>query len=669
MGPKSTALRALKVARTAMLSGWALQPGAKYRYQVDEVLPLSDHADYPELLQTVELVQPQCVYTVHGYTREFAADLRRRGHEAWALGMTDQLELRIEAEKPTEIVKPAALANEPVSGFGQWARACERTAAESSRLKKIAHLGGYLRGLATDEEAALAARCFSASVGEALNTGWAIVKRALLEVSGLREDEYNAISRSQNDFGRTAFLVLQRATLKPDERFDLPALNAFFECLRQTRGPVAKTRLLRDRLAALSASEGSWLVRLMSGDLRMGSKEGLVEEAVAEAFSEPADAVREASMLCGDIGSAAILARQHALHTAQPRPMVPVKVMLASPEDSAEAIWDRLQSPEVWLEDKFDGIRAQVHRTATGVEIFTRDLKPIGHQFPEVRQAVAQLADELILDGEIIAHSGTGKLTFFDLQKRLGRRDQEDLFMPSAITVQYVVFDVLWRNGTSLLPLPLAERRQHLDALVLPAGIARIERFTASSAQEIETAFQAARRRGNEGLIAKVAASPYTPGRRGKAWLKLKKAFSTLDVVVVKAEQGHGKRSHLLSDYTFAVRDEASGALRVIGKAYSGLTDAEIETLTEHFTQNTVSVKGRVRTVVPDTVLEIAFDSIQPSDRHDSGLALRFPRIKTLRHDKPPAEIDTLAYARKLAGVGGKSPCDDGGEMAITTVL
>jgi DNA ligase-1 len=160
----------------------------------------------------------------------------------------------------------------------------------------------------------------------------------------------------------------------------------------------------------------------------------------------------------------------------------------------------------------------------------------------------------------------------------------------------------------------------------------------------------AARRRENEGLIIKDGTSPYTPGRRGKSWLKLKKAFATLDVVVVKAEQGHGKRSHLLSDYTFAVRDD-TGTLRVIGKAYSGLTDAEIETLTEYFTQTTIEQKGRVRQVTPDIVLEIAFDSIQASDRHDSGLSLRFPRIKAIRRDKTPAEIDTLDYAKKLAGL------------------
>ena len=652
MGTKSLAIRKLKVARTAMLSGWAMQSGAKFRYQVDEVFPLSDHADYPELLQTVELVKPRRVFTVHGYTREFAADLRRRGFDAWALGMTDQLELAIGAPVPAAASLPSAQVQaSPISGFGRWAEACARTSEESSRLKKVALLAGYLCDLSSDEEVSLATRYFSAQLGEALNVGWAIVRRALQDASGLRDDEYSAISRSQNDSGRTAWLVLQRATLKPKADFDLLALNAFFDELRAARGPAPKTQILRDRLITLTAEEGSWLVRLMSGDLRMGSKEGLVEEAIAAAFQEPAEAVREAAMLCGDIGAAAVLARNHQLDKAEPVPFVPVKVMLASPEESAEDIWQRMQSAQVWLEDKYDGIRAQVHCQGGRVEIFTRDLKPVGAQFPEVTSAAAELNADVILDGEIIAHSGTEKLTFFDLQKRLGRRDQQDLFLPSAITVQYVVFDLLWASGESLLPLPLTQRRTRLERLRLPEGLRLIARYEAASSDEIEASFLAARRRGNEGLIIKSPSSTYTPGRRGKAWLKLKKAFATLDVVVVKAEQGHGKRSQWLSDYTFAVRDESNSQLLVIGKAYSGLTDAEIEALTTHFTENTLSQKGRVRTVVPDTVLEIAFDSIQPSSRHDSGLALRFPRIKAIRHDKRPEDIDTLAHARRLAGV------------------
>ncbi|MDZ4287486.1 MAG: ATP-dependent DNA ligase, partial [Prosthecobacter sp.] len=428
-----------------------------------------------------------------------------------------------------------------------------------------------------------------------------------------------------------------------------------FAELRQARGQMTRMALLLERFRHLDAHDGSWLVRLLTGELRMGSKEGLIEEAIAVAFGQPADAVREAAMLTGDIGRAAVLARAGQLHEANPRPMVPLKVMLASSEETAAEIWARLNSistePKVWLEDKYDGIRAQMHRTHERTEIFTRDLKPVGAQFPEIVDAARQLEEDVILDGEIIAYAEDKRLSFFDLQKRLGRRDQADLFLPSDISVRYVIFDLLWRNGRSLLEQPLSERRKELETLSLPAGMTLIDVHLVSSAEEIEAAFLAARRRNNEGLIAKDPASAYSPGRRGKAWLKLKKAFSTLDVVVVRAEQGHGKRSHVLSDYTFAVRDDATGALLTIGKAYSGLTDVEIEELTEHFMRNTLSQRGSVRTVVPDIVLEVAFDSIQPSDRHDSGLALRFPRIKAIRRDKTPQDIDTLSYARRLAGV------------------
>lgn len=680
---RSLAIKKLKGTRTAMLTGWALQPGAKFRYQVDEIFPLSDHADYPELLETVEIVKPRRVHLVHGYTQEFAADLRSRGYDAWSLEKADQMELFRASLMPASVVAettddstPAAL--EPNS-FTRWSQACAATALESSRLKKIAILAEYLRAL-KDDDLLLAARFCAGLVGDStdspLNVGWSLLRRTMQTLSGINDAEYRAISRSQADAGRTAFLVLQRAKLQP-AACSLADIATLFEALRDASGQMPRVAKLRERLQNLGASDGSWLIRLMTSDLRMGSKEGLIEEAIAAAFEQDADTVREAAMLCGDIGRAAVLAKQGRVQEAQPRAFVPIKVMLASPEETAADIWERMISPQrtprntqdsssvsfvplcdlcgeirnLWLEDKFDGIRAQLHRTADRVEIFTRDLKPIGLQFPEVLRAAASLADEVILDGEIIAYAEDKKLSFFDLQKRLGRRDQADLFLPSDVSVHYVVFDLLWRNGESLLEQSLQQRRAQLEQITMPEGMSLIEVQQVSSVEAIEAAFMAARRRGNEGLIAKDAASTYSPGRRGKSWLKLKKAFATVDVVVVKAEQGHGKRSHVLSDYTFAVRDDA-GALRVIGKAYSGLTDAEIEELTEHFTRNTISEKGRVRTVVPDTVLEIAFDSIQASSRHDSGLAMRFPRIKAVRRDKKPEEIDTLAYARKLAGLG-----------------
>jgi DNA ligase-1 len=333
--------------------------------------------------------------------------------------------------------------------------------------------------------------------------------------------------------------------------------------------------------------------------------------------------------------------------------------MLASPEATAEAVWEQLTevgvdgspaTPSVWLEDKYDGIRAQLHKRGSRVDLFSRDLRSLEAEFPDLAGPAARLVDDVVFDGEIIALTEGRKSGFQSLQQRLGRRER-DLFINDEVPVRYVVFDLLYHNGESLLLRPLAERRARLEALTLAAPFELIPRLTAVSPVEIEAAFLAARARGREGLMAKDSASAYTAGRRGRAWIKLKKAYATLDCVVVQAQQGHGKRSHLLSDYTFAVRDDRDGSLKVIGKAYSGLTDLEIEELTAHFTAHTLAESRRTRRVAPDTVLEIAFDAIQPSDRHDSGLALRFPRIKAIRRDKSLADIDTLATARHLAGV------------------
>lgn len=671
---KSQALRKLKVCRTAMLSGWALQSGAKFRYQVDAAFPLSDHADYPELLQTVATVAPRKVWLVHGFAREFAADLRRRGHDAWALGQVDQLELGLAGNERMTLEVAEEKETQPEvaeDSFAAWVAVCEATVEESSRLRKVERLAQWLTRLHGDD-LKVGAR-FSAGMlfdpaesGGGLQVGWALIKRVLLDLSHCSEVEYRALSKTQNDAGRTAWLLLKRreaslsAARDPLAAQTLAAISHFFVALREASGGVAKAGVLKKQLERLSTREGSWLIRLMLGDLRMGAKEGLIEEVIARAFDRPVEAVREAVMLGGDPGQAALLAAEDRLAEAQPRLFVPVKVMLASPEESAEAVWERLagkdgQEGGVWLEDKYDGIRAQVHHGQGQTEIYSRDLKRLTEAFPEVRDALRKHFDrqEVMLDGEIIAFSEEKKLSFFDLQKRLGRRDQADLFLPSQITVCYVVFDVLWCNGASLLKRRLAERREFLEQW-LPEAAGVLRRLSvnwAGSAAEVEACFLAARKRGNEGLIAKDPESPYQPGRRGKAWLKLKKAFATLDVVVVKVEQGHGKRSHVLSDYTFAVKDEADGGLKVIGKAYSGLSDLEIEELTQHFQENTVTETGRARVVLPKVILEIAFDSIQPSARHESGLSLRFPRIKAIRRDKTVADIDTLAHARLLAGV------------------
>jgi DNA ligase-1 len=332
--------------------------------------------------------------------------------------------------------------------------------------------------------------------------------------------------------------------------------------------------------------------------------------------------------------------------------------MLASPEPTAGAIWERVlewsaaakeaEPPQVWLEDKYDGVRCQMHKVGKRAALYSRDLKDISSTFRELTDAFNHAPDDFILDGEIVAMRGDRILPFAELQKRLGRKEA-DLFMREEVPIKIVAFDLLWLDGKSLLNKPLRERRKSLERLQsMPECFRLINISRVQSAVEIETAFTAARDRDNEGLMIKEPGSFYTPGRRGLAWLKLKKAFATLDCVVVGAEYGHGKRSKVLSDYTFAVRDDLTGELKTIGKAYSGLTDVEIRELTAHFLKHAIRQHGRYFETEPDTVLEIAFDKLQESDRHSSGLAMRFPRIVRIRTDKPISEIDTVASARAL---------------------
>jgi DNA ligase-1 len=666
---RSRMLERIRDKRVAMISGWAVDPNAVYRYQVDAAFPLSDHADYTDLLRYVELVQPQRVLTLHGFAAEFARDLRDRGVEAWALSEQNQLELTLNTLRAKAPAVSKGRLPDVASEFGDFAKVGEAIAATPAKLDKIRLLAEYFRTL-DPAQLAIASiyftgKPFPQSDLRTLQVGWSVIHRALTSASGLSEAEFRRIASAHGDAGKTALEALEGRTVA--EPYTLRQSRKFFESLHKSRGPLTKAEFLQSNLAKISAREGQYVVKILTGDLRIGLREGLVEEAIASAFNIPLDDVKDANMLLGDIGETALLALKGELQRAELSLFRPIKCMLASPEPTAEAIWARFASESgddttttaaatVYVEDKFDGIRAQLHRGAGCVEIFSRDLRRITDQFNELADQARKLEDELILDGEIMAFEHGKKLTFFDLQRRLGRKSEgADLFAtPSAdVPVAFVAFDLLWKNGQSFLRRPLRERREFLRGLKLPPQFQVAEIHPAQSAEEIERAFQLSRRRLNEGLMVKDPESFYSPGRRGMFWFKLKKELATLDVVVVAAELGHGKRNHVLSDYTFAVRDETTGQLSTIGKAYSGLTDAEIAELTEHFKKQTIANRGRYREVKPDVVLEIAFDSIQPSTRHASGLALRFPRIKAIRRDKDVAAIDTLAYARKLATQSG----------------
>ena len=664
---QSSWLRKIKPRRTAAITGWANDPAAIYRYQCDAAFPLSDHADYADLLRFVELVQPKRVFTVHGHVEEFARTLRERGIEAWALGIDNQLEISLAELNRMPLAASAELGAKASSNFDAgptstttnatpdpneslaFAVVGEQIGATTRKLEKVELLKNYFALLAPETlgpaAVAFTGKPFPSSDGRTLNCGWAIIKAALLAISGMTEADYRATYQRYSDTGDTAQAILAGHTRH--EPWLLSDWPRFFGELAATRGPLDKKTLLQARLARLDPAAAKFLLKIITGDLRIGLKEGLVEEAIAAAFTRAPEVIREANMLSGDLGATARAAREGTLEKLELRTFNPIHFMLASPEPTAEAIVERLGDP-VWVEEKYDGIRCQVHKEGERVEFYSRELRRITGQFPDLAARVRDVPANFIADGELLAWQEGRALPFAELQKRLGRKG-DDFFLGAEVPVSLWLYDLIGVGGQSLLKLPLRERRARLDALPLVPRMERAPYQLVHGAAAVEAAFLQARQRGNEGLMAKDPASIYLPGRRGLAWLKLKKAYATLDVVVVGVEWGHGKRRHVLSDYTFAIRDESTGALLPVGKAYSGLTDVEIAHYTEFFLQHTLEERGRYRLVQPVVVLEVAFDTIQKSDRHASGYALRFPRILRIRDDKPVSEIDTLTYCRELA--------------------
>jgi DNA ligase-1 len=364
--------------------------------------------------------------------------------------------------------------------------------------------------------------------------------------------------------------------------------------------------------------------------------------------------------------------------------------MLATPMETAQEAEETMAGRTFFAEDKLDGIRAQVHKSGEGrsarIAIYTRTMDRADDSFPDVVETIRAIAGEFLLDGEIVPWRDGKVLPFAHIQKRLGRKQLTQKILRENPAV-FIAFDILYRDGELLMTRPLRERRRALENLmrVTPSpctqgegrgeGSLPVDARTLSptlslstgrgsqsvitnvcevrTAAEIDRCFCTARDCGNEGLVLKDPDSAYAPGRRGQAWLKIKTHLPTFDCVVTAAEYGHGKRRNTLSDYTFAVWDKDptthdDAKLVNIGKAYSGVTDAEIAQLTEIFLKLATAQNGHQFTVEPKIVLEIACDQIQVSYRHASGYALRFPRIKRIRWDKGPQDAERLSRIVEL---------------------
>jgi DNA ligase 1 len=558
----------------------------------------------------------------------------------------------------------------------RWAAVAQQISATSRTSQKTALLADYLRSLPDDELPVavtfLTGRPFPERDQRTVGIGWAAMAAVVEGLVGARAGALGAAYNRSSDLGQAVGDLLadhdHRPAGAPPSVTDVA--DAFAQ-MAEARGASAKADTLRALLARSDPPTARAIAKVLSTELRIGLRGGHLEAAIAAAFDVPLADVQWAGMLTGDLGQTALLARRGALAEAEMALFRPLKVMLASPvADEAEAL-RRLGAP-VWVEDKYDGIRAQLHKQGDQVRLYSRDLKEVTGGYPEVVQAAAREPWDGILDGELLAWRDGTALPFLQLQTRLGRKKPPPALLEQ-VPVIFVAFDALAlssRAGQPVQPLlreTLADRRRRLDELDLASrpGFGVSQLLRAGDADELRVTFDEARARGNEGLMVKDPDSLYTPGRRGYGWLKLKKALTTLDCVVVGVEVGHGKRHGVLSDYTFAVLDdrpESSGGLVTIGKAYSGLTDAEIAEMTDWFRAHTLRQVGRFHVVEPTVVVEVAFDVIHRSTRHDSGFALRFPRIHRLRPDKDAREIDTLSTVERL-----HAAYEQGGQFRVIT--
>ena len=539
----------------------------------------------------------------------------------------------------------------------RFAETAAAVASEPGKLKKIGLIAAYFSSLHDNDLEAVArfftGNPFAARDQRTLGIGGRAIAAVAQRAWGFSSDQLSAGYRETGDLGSAlgplARLGGDLSLFAPDP-LTPSRLKSLFDDMARASGKNAGKRresifeqILRSCRTPL---EAAYVIKIVTGDLRIGLREGLIHDAVAAAFGTAHGDVHRAAMASGDIGAVAVAAKHNRLETIQVAYGSPVGFMLASPIPYGGPYKDLAANG--WLiEDKFDGIRAQAHVHGGAVTLFSRTLNNVTHSYPEIAHALAHQSHDMILDGEIVASRDGKHLPFRILQARLARKEV-DASLLEGVPLAYVVFDVLAVDGAFLIDEPLSERRARLEAAFEPnthallATSERLSEAATSDVSAIHVRFEDARARGNEGLMLKRADAPYVPGRRGRWWLKLKRELTTLDVVVVAVEWGHGKRAKVLSDYTFAVRDDA-GDLLTIGKAYSGLTDAEIAELTKRFLAIQNGKRGYAIAVEPEVVLEVAFDIVQRSDLHESGYALRFPRIVRIRDDKPPSEINTLA--------------------------
>ncbi len=548
------------------------------------------------------------------------------------------------------------------TSFRALAELCESLEGTRKRLLMIGLTAVFLKTLQPPEvEPAISmilGRPFPKWSQRTLEVSWATLSEIIKRVTGVRWEVFSQAFSSTGDIGSATRIVFENSkvkkqTLLVERTLTVMEVRRSFEAIAETEGSGSrekKERLIETMLSLASPLEAKYLVKVFIGEMRTGFHEGLMEQAVAEAFQVPLEMVQKTSMIVGDIGEIAAIARTESVAGLSKigfKAFRPVSLMLAQmANDVTEAL--REHGGKTAFEYKYDGARVQIHKLGDEVRIFSRRLTEVTESLPEIVEAARTnvVSEETILEGEIIAVDGRGLPVPFQHLMRRFRRVHSIGEMVERIPVELYLFDILYLDGENLISLPYFQRRQILSQNVGKLQLTR--QMVTDKIEEAQNLLTEAMDAGHEGLMAKRLDSSYTPGIRGKHWLKIKPILEPLDLVIVAAEYGYGRRHDWLSDYHLAARDAETGEFLELGKTFKGLTDAEIIEMTRRLKELTISEqRGRV-TVVPRIVVEVAYNEIQKSPTYKCGMALRFARITRIRDDKKAEEADTLEKVKEI---------------------
>ena len=546
--------------------------------------------------------------------------------------------------------------------FKSLAELLEKVEATKKRLQTVSMTAEFLKSLEPEElEPAVSmilGRAFPKWSQKTLEVSWATLGAILRRLTNADWNVFIEGFRNTGDIGSAVKAIFEKAIVKRQTQLLHTQLTIIevrhsLEAIAATTGSGAKEkkeRLVEALFSQATPTEAKYLVKIITGEMRTGFHEGLMEQAVAKAFDVPLATVQKGSVATGDIGEVAAAAKTggtEALSKISFQMFRPVKLMLAQVADNVDEAL-KAHGGKTAFEYKYDGARVQIHKFRGEVRVFSRNLTDATQSLPEITESVKRniKANEIILEGEVVAVDTSGYPIPFQHLMRRFKRVHEIVDTAEKIPLKLYLFDILYLNGENLIALPFTKRRKILaeNAGTIPLTKQILTNKKATANEFLQEAINA----GQEGLMAKKLDSPYTPGTRGKRWFKIKTVLEPLDLVITAAEYGYGRRHSWLSDYYLAARDAETGEFLDLGKTFKGLTDDEIIEMTKRLKEIAVK-EDRWRVIVqPKIVVEVAYNEIQKSPTYKSQMALRFARITRIRDDKNPEDADTIQRVREI---------------------